>query len=65
MSKASKSPFDTVDHYCVVSGVSVGGATEKDILEALQLRDSAPTDLLRLFGRRAVSSPAFELVPAA
>lgn len=26
--------------------------------------DPEPTDLLRIFGRRGVSSPAFELVPA-
>lgn len=33
-------------------------------LEAERVRDPHPTDLLRLFGRRVVSSPAFELVPA-
>ena len=29
-----------------------------------RVSDPEPTDLLRIFGRRVVSSPAFELVPA-
>lgn len=33
-------------------------------LEAHNLTDPEPTDLLRLFGRQVVSSPAFELLPA-
>jgi len=33
-------------------------------LEAAHVSDPEPTDLLRLFGRRVVSSPAFELIPA-
>lgn len=32
-------------------------------LEADHLRDPEPTDLLRLFGRRVVSSPSYELLP--
>jgi len=37
----------------------------KQTLEQYQLRNPDPVDLLRLFGRRVVSSPAFELLPAA
>ena len=33
-------------------------------LEEDRVRHPEPTDLLRIFGRRVVSSPAFELVPA-
>ena len=33
-------------------------------LEADRVRDPEPADLLRIFGRRVVSSPAFELLPA-
>ena len=33
-------------------------------IEESRLRDPELADLLRLFGRRAVSSPAFELLPA-
>ncbi|MBY0495267.1 MAG: hypothetical protein K2Y23_13730 [Cyanobacteria bacterium] len=32
-------------------------------LEAEHLTDPEPSDLLRMFGRKVVSSPAFELVP--
>lgn len=34
-------------------------------LKKARVRNPDPVDLLRLFGRRVVSSPAFELVPAA
>jgi HipA-like protein len=34
-------------------------------LERAHVKDPNPVDLLRLFGRHVVSSPAFELVPAA
>jgi HipA-like protein len=33
-------------------------------LEKDRIRDPEPTDLLRIFGRRVVSSPGFELLPA-
>ncbi|MGH9410126.1 MAG: HipA N-terminal domain-containing protein [Vicinamibacterales bacterium] len=33
-------------------------------LDQDRIKDPQPTDLLRLFGRRVVSSPGFELVPA-
>jgi hypothetical protein len=33
-------------------------------LEHDRVRDPDPSDLLRLFGRRVVSSPGFELLPA-
>lgn len=33
-------------------------------LEEDRIRDPETTDLLRIFGRRVVSSPAFELLPA-
>jgi HipA-like protein len=33
-------------------------------LEEDHVLDPEPTDLLRIFGRRVVSSPAFELLPA-
>jgi HipA-like protein len=37
----------------------------KQTLEEYQLRNPDSVDLLRIFGRRVVSSPAFELLPAA
>lgn len=36
----------------------------KQRLEQDRVRDPEATDLLRIFGRRVVSSPAFELLPA-
>jgi HipA-like protein len=33
-------------------------------LDEEHVRDPEPTDMLRIFGRRVVSSPAFELLPA-
>ena len=36
----------------------------KRVLEDAHVSNPEPVDLLRLFGRRAVSSPAFELLPA-
>ncbi|MBA3887741.1 MAG: HipA N-terminal domain-containing protein [Acidobacteria bacterium] len=47
--------------------VRIPDADREDVKRRLaqeQVRDPEPTDLLRLFGRRVVSSPAFELVPA-
>lgn len=48
--------------------VRVPDTERGDVQRRLQrdrIRDPEPTDLLRLFGRRVVSSPGFELVPAA
>jgi hypothetical protein len=36
----------------------------RDRLDKDQVQDPGPSDLLRLFGRRVVSSPGFELIPA-
>ena len=47
--------------------VRIPDVDRDDVKRKLQedrVRDPEPTDLLRLFGRRVVSSPAFELVPA-
>jgi len=47
--------------------VRIPDADRKDIrqrLEAERVSDPEPADLLRMFGRRVVSSPTFELLPA-
>lgn len=47
--------------------VRIPDVDRKDVqlrLKADRIRDPEATDLLRLFGRRTVSSPAFELLPA-
>lgn len=47
--------------------VRVPDAEREDVkrkLQADRVQDPEPSDLLRIFGRRVVSSPAFELVPA-
>ncbi len=48
--------------------VRIPHESRSDIRQQLdkdKVRDSDESDLLRLFGRRVVSSPAFELIPAA
>ncbi len=47
--------------------VRVPDVEREDVKRKLReghVRDPEPTDLLRIFGRRVVSSPAFELLPA-
>lgn len=48
--------------------VRIPALDRRDVQEKLgrfRLREPDPAELLRIFGRRVVSSPAFELVPAA